>query len=57
MIKDYQKLMLEHIRLLGEFKGTLEAIILFNVPNELKENLKRKIKELESKTLDLKNKK
>lgn len=48
MIKDYQKLMQEHIRLLGEFKGTLEAIILFNVPNELKENLKRKIKELES---------
>ncbi len=44
---EYQKLVLEYVRLLGEFKGTLQAVTYWKIPKELKEKMRDKIKELE----------
>jgi hypothetical protein len=40
------KLKLELARMKGEFKGTLQAILWWEIPEELKEKLENKIKEL-----------
>jgi hypothetical protein len=38
-------------RLLGEYEGTLKGILAWDIPEELKEKLRLKIKDLESKCL------
>ena len=44
---EHQKLVLAHARLLEEFQGTLKAVTHWDVPDELKERMYDKIKELE----------
>jgi hypothetical protein len=38
---------IKYATILGEFKGTLEGILWWDIPNELKERLKLKIKQLD----------
>ena len=42
---------IEYSRLLGEFTGTLEAILFWNIPVKLQRKLESKIKELKSKQI------
>ena len=49
---NYQKLILEHSRILGEFQGTLKAVLCWDVPQELKDKIQSKIKELEEIKVD-----
>lgn len=45
------KLKIQIARLEGEFVGTLEGILLWELPKELKLKIKEKIKEVESKRI------
>ena len=46
-MKEYNKLLIDYARILGEFKGTLEAVTYWDVPQELKDKMNSKISELE----------
>ena len=46
------KLKVEMARLEGDFIGTLKAITMWDIPNELKERLKDRIVELEKTNKD-----
>lgn len=47
--KDYFKLKLEYSRLQGEFLGFCEGLMWWELPDELSEKVKEKIKELRDK--------
>ena len=47
MMRKEDKLKIEIARLRGEFIGTLKGIVLWDIPDELKERLKDRIRELE----------
>tara|TARA_R100000049_G_C1947144_1_gene92762 strand:- start:2231 stop:2404 length:174 start_codon:yes stop_codon:yes gene_type:complete len=46
-MKEYNKLLIDYAKILGEFKGTLEAVTYWDVPQELKDKMNSKISELE----------
>ena len=48
MSKEELKLQLKLARTKGEFIGTLQGILWWDIPEELKEKLENKIKELEN---------
>lgn len=50
MNKEHVKLLLDYSKMLGEFTGTLQGIVWWDIPKELEEKLKKQIKEL--KTID-----
>lgn len=44
----HQKLLISYERLQGEYAGTLKAILWWDIPEELKVRLQKRIKELEA---------
>ena len=50
---DYEKLLIKHSRTVGEFKGTLEGILWWDIPSELKERITVKIQSLEVESNEL----
>jgi len=54
MKKSHVNLLLEYARLLGDFTGTLQGILWWDIPKELEIKLRRQIKELKATKVDTK---
>lgn len=48
---EYQKAIIKHSRLLGEYTGTLKGILHWDIPSELREKIEILIKKLEAEPL------